>query len=337
MTRLTTLMTAALALLLVAGCAQAPPADEASGEAFEQLRERYMEAETAEEKADMAREYLEQHPDTEHSAGVADAYLYHRSHELEQPQEAWDFVASVRDRAEDPEVRFSLGMTLAEYAEEASRTIDLESVVAELAAERELRFTERADVVEAAVDREQWGLAVDQAEAGLAQATPEAYLADYPDRDFTREEAEQRARHRKAMMLAPLGWAQYQLGRVEEGMDSFRRADAFTETNYVGVPQTPLNVYRGRAELQRGNAERAMELLAVDAVFGDREDARDALRQAWAAARGDEGSFEEWLWSERQRLARRVDDVTLPRYDGQEFSLASLEDKVVLLAFWFPT
>lgn len=328
---------AAAVLLFAVACAEAPVSQQGADQAYQQLRDRYLEAEGADEKAAIARQFLERYPGSEHAPGVAGAYLYYRGHQSGAYQEAYDFVAKVRQRTDDPEFRFELGMHLIDWAEEAEREIDLEAVVTELADHRELEYSEQLDVVDAAIGMERWSLAVEHAETALDRATPEAYLADHPDREVTAEQAEERARRRRALALAPLGWARYQLGRVEEARATFARAEPTTEATYVGVPETDLYSYWGRVELAEGNAERALDLLAPDAIIGGDETAREALREAYLALRDDRPAFEEWMWAERKRLARTVDDFTLPTYDGGEFSLSSLGDRVVLLAFWFPT
>ncbi len=337
MTRRWTVLAAVAALAFAAGCAKAPPGTEDAAAAYDQLRDSYMASESPAEKARLARNFIEEFPDDERTPGIADAYIYHLAHELDQPQEAFDVVAAVRRRAGDPEVRFGLGMLLVDLADEAGRQMALTDVVDELSEHRELRYSERLDVIQAAVDLGSWELAVDQGNAALEQATPEAYLADYPDRDFTEEEARDRARRRQALVLAPLGWAQYHLGDVEEALATFHEAKPLTDTNYVGLPETPLYTYWGQVELAEGNPELAAELLAPDGIMGHREEALEALREAHAAIVREGETFDEWMWAERQRLARQVDDFTLPRYDGSELQLASLDDTVVLLAFWFPT
>ena len=63
-----------------------------------------------------------------------------------------------------------------------------------------------------------------------------------------------------------------------------------------------------------------------------------SLEEAYVAVNGSSDGLDEWLWTERQRLARTIDDFTLTDYDGVSHDFSALSDgKVTLLAFWFPT
>jgi len=113
-------------------------------------------------------------------------------------------------------------------------------------------------------------------------------------------------------------------------------AETSTPTNYVGVPETPINRYWGETELALGRPQHAAELVAADAVMGRDEGARKTLRAAYEALNGGLDGFDAFLWTTRQRLARQIDDVTLDDYSGEPVSLASTSGSVVLLAFWNP-
>ena len=72
--------------------------------------------------------------------------------------------------------------------------------------------------------------------------------------------------------------------------------------------------------------------------MGSDHDAMDALREAYAAKKGDEDGFDEWMWSQREALAKPVDGFSLADYEGATHDFSTLSDgKVTLLAFWFPT
>ncbi len=98
-----------------------------------------------------------------------------------------------------------------------------------------------------------------------------------------------------------------------------------------------VNTYLGRTALKAGDAARAMELLAADALFGDRDDALAGLREAYAVVNNGDDGFADYLWSTRQRLAKNLDAFTLPDYDGVQHEVTGGSGKVMLLAFWFPT
>jgi len=172
----------------------------------------------------------------------------------------------------------------------------------------------------------------------LARSTPEAWRADHPDREFSDEEVAKRAQQWRVTALPYLGWAHYNQGRTDEALELFEQADAERVNDYVGVSLQPLDRFWASALLREGDAAAALERVSRDAVFGDRDQAMPVFRQAWAAVNGSEDGLDEQLWQARQRLARSIDDFTLPDYDGRQHSLSDLRrGKVLLLAFWFPT
>ena len=191
--------------------------------------------------------------------------------------------------------------------------------------------------MDAAEQHELWSLAEHHADAALAFATEEAFRADYPDRDFSDDQVALRARLRKVEALAYKGWALCNQGRDEECFAIFEEAHPLNQTSYAGSSDTPLDRFWGQALVDRGAYDQAMELLLPDALLGDRDNALQPLEEAYVALHGDDQGFEDYLWSERQRIARTVDDFTLPDYDGTQHSLSDGNGNVMLLAFWFPT
>lgn len=322
-------------ILLLAGCADDPGLT--AEEAYQVAREAYYEAETPEEKARIAEEYLASWPDSERAPGLAEALLYYRGEELDDPEGAYRIVSEVLTHVEDPERRFAIGMALVPVAHEVGEPLDPASLAAELAAYRPLTFTEHMDVVDAAEEIDAWRTARDHASDALGLATPEAWRADYPEQEADAAEVAERARKRRAAALAHLGWAQHHLGETDEALATFASAEAVTDTNYVGIPETPLGSYWGRALVDVGRPGEALEKLAPDAVMGGDEDARAALRRAFEATRPDDDDFTEYLWSLRERFAPPVDEFTLTDYDGEQVSLSDFNGQVVMLAFWFPT
>jgi len=194
-------------------------------------------------------------------------------------------------------------------------------------------------VFETAIDLEEWMVADEHSLAALEVATPEAYRADYPDREFSDEDLAERVQRRQATALAYDGWATYNMGDTELAFERFAAADDVGSVSYLGVPNTPLYTFWGRAALGEGDFDSAIEFLGAEAAFGnDGSGAEVYLREAYAAKNGDEEGFDELLWATRNELATTVDDFTLLDYEGNEISMANVRTgKVTLLAFWFPT
>ena len=258
---------------------------------------------------------------------------------MEDPQGAYDVVASVLEQIEDPEQRFAVGMEMLSLADSVEVPLELAEVADNLAAQRPLTYGEHQQVVEVAADLEEWATAAAHAGAATDLATPEAYRTDYPDREFTDEDVAERAQGRKATSLAYDGWAAYNMGDTELAFARFAAADEVGSVSYLGVPNTPLYTFWGRAALGEGDFDSAIELLGAEAAFGnDGTGAEVYLREAYAAKNGDEEGIDEFLWATRNELATQVDDFTLLDYEANPVSLAEVSTgKVTLLAFWFPT
>lgn len=325
------ILTAVCCVALVA-CAPAPV--EEAADPFEAVQQAYRDAETGEEWLPTARAFLEEHPENEHVPWVTARVLYHQGDEMGDQEGATDIVIAALDRATDPEVRFELATQVANEAADLGRTVDLESIVADLTAVRPLTYSENLDLMEAGAEFDDWAMVHEAASAGIEQATPEAYRADYPDRELTDDEIRESADRRRAMALSWLGWAQFQQGGVDEAMTSFEEAATVMPTNYFGVAGEPLPRLWGQALLASSVPEDGLQMLAAADLFAGDYEAKEIVEPI-LAARDDRDAI---LAAVRDRFARPLDDVTVADYDGTPHSLAELRgDKVMLLAFWFPT
>jgi hypothetical protein len=341
MFRKTSILLLTAALVVTAGCAKQDPAAvdvDPAAEAWEALRTAWGEAETSEEKSALAEDYLARFPDTEHAGSMAGAVAYYRGVDMNEPEAAVEILTTAHAKISDQEQRFDVAMEALAFADSVEVPYSLAEVAGELAAAQPLTYTQNEWVAETAIDLEQWDVADAYANAALDLATPEVYRADYPEREFSDEDLANRAARRRAMALAYAGWAQHKLGNQELAFSRFAAADEAGSVSYLGVPNTPLYEYWGRAALEQGETESAIELLGLHAIFGeDGGSAMPYLRQAYAAKNGSEEGFDEFLWATRNELAPTVDDFELLDYDGNPFRLSDVGDKVVLLAFWFPT
>lgn len=336
------LLTAGMIVMLglLGACSQGPQEDAVDPveQAWTDFREAVGEVETAEEKMPLIEAFMSQHPDTEYAGMLAGAVAYYQGHAMEDPEGAYALLSEALAKNTDPETRFQIATALFPLAVETGHDADLDAAANELAATRELSFGEMIDVADLAVANEHWETGAKYAEAAMAKATAEAFLADYPDDDYTQAEAEAKAVRRKAMSLADLAWATWNLGDAEAAAAAFEEAAQHKTVDYLGIADTPVDLYFGQFKLASGDAEGAIELLSPAAVMGSDHDAMTALEEAFVAFNGDDAKLEEFLWSERQRLARNVDDFTLTDYEGTEHDFSALSDgKVTLLAFWFPT
>jgi hypothetical protein len=318
------------------GCQQEQPEDPAEA-AYSELRQAFQNTDDELTKATLAESYLTEFPDTGHTASMASTVAYYRGDRLDDPRGALEILQSALARIEDPGNRFEVSMAMVPLASELGQPIDLESIAGELANHRELEYGDHAAIMEAAEQAQQWSLALHHAEAALPFATEDAYRADYPDREMDDNEVAERAGYRLATAMAYKGWAMFNLGHTDDGLALLTETDEITPEEYLGLSTTPLDLFHARAVLASGEHERALDLLAPLALFGDSKTALPLLLKAYAEVHGSEEGIEQFLWSTRQRLAKSADDFTLPDYDGNHHTLSALGGKVVLLAFWFPT
>jgi len=325
---------------LMGACSNEAPVDAVDPvvQAWTDFRAAYGELETTEEKLPLIQAFMREHPDSEYAGTLAGAVAYYQGDEMEDPEGAYALLGETLAKNTDPESRYQIGMAMFPLAMETGKAMDLGTVAEELAATRALSFGEMIDVADTAIAHEQWEIGAKYAEAAMTKATPEAFLADYPDDDYTADEAAGKADRRKAMSLTDLGWAQWNLGMTDEAMAAFERAAPLKTVDYVGAADTPIDLYRGKAFLAAGEPVKAMEFLIPGAIMNSDDEAMASLREAFVAEKGSDEGFDEWMWSERQALAKTVDTFTLADYEGNTHDFSALADgKVTLLAFWFPT
>ncbi len=328
----------ALIIFFSGGCAKGDH-ENAAETAYDELKTAWSEAETPEQKATLAEDYLAAYPDTPHSGSMAGAIVYYRGHELEDPEGAWTALAAALALIKDPEQRFEVSMEALSIADSVEVPLDLAEVAGALEAARPMTFSEHLWVATTAIDLDEWAVADEHSFAALELATPEAYRAEYPDDELADEQVADRVQRRKAVALANRGWALYNLHDPAGAFSAFEASNEAGSVGYTGVPDTPLYIYWGRAALGEGDLDTAIELLGAEVLFGESgSETLPYLREAYVAKNGDDEGFDEFLWAKRSELATTVDDFELADYDGNTASFSSLRNgKVTLLAFWFPT
>jgi tetratricopeptide (TPR) repeat protein len=326
-----------LALLLaIASCSQ-QAGPEGEEEAFAASRESFSELETTEEKVAALEEMVKKYPNNARIPRMLSDIAYYRGEELGDMAGAYELASTTLDKITEPEVKFSAGIEVAHMAAELDQDFDLNPVVDGLASTRELTFGEHLDVMETALQLEQWDLVQTHADLAMPLSTEEQYRADYPDREYSDKTVAERARNRKALSLTHRGWAAHNLEQEDQAIADLEKAIELTTTNYVGVPQTGAYNYRATLAMAQNDFDKAIKLAAPAAIMGEDKDALETLQKAYEAREGKVEGFEEFLWESRLKLARPVENFTALDYSGTEFEFASLQDKVVLLAFWFPT
>jgi len=323
---------------VITGCGQQPAPVKDTKAEIKAFQKAYLESQDRAEQVVLVKQLLADYPNHDYAGFFAEDIVKYYSGDLGQPDEAYRILDQTIAAADDPVAKVNLATTLAPVAAELGQPLDLQGLVAGVQNRNDLSFFKIQRVMDAAATLGDWDLEESIADNALARSTVETYRLEFPDRDYPEEELAEIVTRRQVEALAHKGWAVYNQDRVEEAMALFEESDSLAEKNYVGLAHGPLALYWGTAILRQGDSERAIEVIAPEAIYGDGDRAQPVLRQAWAATNGTEEDFDEFLSATRGRLAPAVNDFILKNYSGEAISLADIRrDKVTFLAFWFPT
>jgi tetratricopeptide (TPR) repeat protein len=319
------------------GCGGTGDQQMSAAAAYDEVSEKLDAVDDPRVKTQIYEEFVCAYPDSDEALDALNGVIYFRSKKLDDLDGAVSFAVTARSLASDPKTRFEYGMRLHDISVQAGRPVDLRNIADELAAERPLNFVEHLAVVEEAEKGGEWDLMLEHSISMGRFANAETFRADYPDDEFSDERVDFSVKRRRGWASAYEGAALIHLDRVDEALSVFEEAaDLSTLSNYVGVPEIPLNKYWGKAELMQGRPERAAELLAADALMGRDETALADLKSAFVATNGSDEGFDSYVATVRQSIATVIGDVTLKNYSGDTVSLASMAGDVFVMAFWNP-
>ncbi len=293
---------------------------------------------SAERRVESARRFLDRFPDTAHTLRVASSAVHDLAGGLGDLAGADDFLVALLDEVETPETRKALTrMRLGLLAGRKDHD-GLRAVAAELAGGAGTGFGDHETVLAAAVEGEDWPLALEHADRALALATVEALRAELAGRPMRDEVVASVVRRRRVAALGGRGWALANTGRLEDGVAALREAHEADDRGYMGDSDQQTGRYLGQALARAGRREEAIDLLAIEALFGNDEDAASALKRLWLEGGGREDGWEAWLHGERLRRSRTLEDALLSDYSGVPRSLSAMRNgEVTLLVFWTPT
>jgi tetratricopeptide (TPR) repeat protein len=206
--------------------------------------------------------------------------------------------------------------------------------------EYEVSLEDHQAFAEAALSAESWELARHHAERMLAMNSRERLLGEAAD-DGTQDEAiAEELGLKKAEGLMLLGWAQANLGEVDDAVRVFEEASQTASHNYVGFSEWPtadLDYYWAQALFELGDYQKALDRIAPRAVIGGDEQALALLRKAYLARGHAESAFDDFLKRRRVEIAKVIPTFSVYDYEGNPVSFEQVKGEVTLLAFWFPT
>lgn len=326
-----------VAFIGVTACAPVDQPQKSADTALDDLWDVLDVIESPQERVPLLEAFIVDYPDTQESVNALGDVVYYRTEKMDDLSGAISNVKITLEQTSDPDLRFELGILLHDLSHQAGEATDLGAVAADLGGHRELGFVDHLDVVQAGEKSGSWAVVLEHATAMEEFANEDAFRAAYPDDDFTDEQAEFSANRRRTWVVAFQGGALTHLGRLEEAEERFLEAETIpSTTGFTGIPETPIDIYRGQAALLQGRSEAAADLFAHDAVMGGDERALEGLSQAYIAINGGEDGYEDFLVSMRQRIARSLPDIGLVDYAETRFDLSSTLGKVMVISFWNP-
>jgi len=305
-------------------------------ETIDSLMAAYDEAKGDSAKLAVCLDILKKYPESRYTYYLLRTAQDH-SAALGRTDEFTSFAEKIDSRVSDPEIKADVGRILAGLYAERGEVDKLEKVASRLAAGPVRKFSIFYDLIQAYAEVGMWRKVLDYAGEAEEFANAEAYRREYPTAKLSQEELEKRGRNRKGLILSYTGWAKANTGRIQEALSDYKAADKFMERAYMGYSNWELDYFWGETLAKAGRFEEAIDRLARKALFGEDEDARKALHEAYTKLKGSDAGFDDYLWKLRTELARPIEDFTLEGYDGSRLTLSSFKGKVVLLAFWFPT
>lgn len=326
-----------VAIIGVSGCAPVDQPQKSADTALDDLWDVLDEIEAHQDRVPLLEAFIVDYPDTRESVNALGDVVYYRTEKMDDLSGAISSAKITLEQTTDPDLRFELGILLHDLSHQAGEATDLGAVAADLGMHRELGFGDHLDMVQAGEKSGSWVVVLEHATAMEKFANEDAFRAAYPDDDFTDEQVEFSANRRRTWVVAYQGGALTHLGRLEEAEERFLAADAIpSTTGFTGIPETPIDIYRGQAALLQGRSEAASDLFAHDALMGGDERALDGLSQAYVAINGGEDGYEDFLVSTRKRIARPLPDIGLVDYAETRFDLSSTLGKVMVISFWNP-
>ena len=317
-------------------CARDHEPTPSAAEAYSEVKMQLLEPLEVVDKVALLENFVDAYPDCPETVQALNSLAWNLRFKLDDPARARVVLEDSLERVEDPEIRFGVSLILYDVSTEAGTPVDLREIVESLTEHRPLRYVENLNLVEPAAAAAHWELVFDVASAMEKQSTAAEFRADYPDDEFSDEQAEASAGRRRARALTYSGGALMHLGRYAEASAVFERAASLTSLNCAGFQDSPLYRYWARYELEQGNPERATELVAPEAIMGENESAREILKAAYLALGGSEDGFGEYCRVLREKIAKPVEDFTLLDYSGKPVSLSDKRGKVVLISIWNP-
>ena len=313
--------------------ARAKAADEAYSKAMAERRA----VEPIEERLAITKKFLDEYPESKHTARAISAVVYYQGTALGDMDAAITYAESIREKIADPAVADALDKEMIVVYGDAGKMDKMLAIAAKMEAAGSLKFNDYWSIIESGVKAEDWTLVRSYCDKAEGMANAETFKSDWPDYEMTDEELEEAGSNRAGMVLVADGWARANQGEVDEALADFEKADGLLRRSMFDRPDYDLNIYWGKVDLMKGNYESAIDRLGLEALVMKNEDALADLEKAYAGLHGGTSDFGAFAAELHDKVAPTMQNFSAPDYEGQVREYAKLKGQVTLLAFWFPT
>jgi hypothetical protein len=335
-----------IGLFLVAGCSgekkESATEQAATGEittakeAYAEARKKRGETESIEERLAITKDFLKAYPESDQTANALRAVFYYQSYRLEDNEGAIAYAEGIRSQIENTAIGIEVDKVLLGFYAESGLSDKMTGLAEKLAETDNLDFSDHWNVIEGAVKLEDWQLVRTYCAGAKTKTTAEAYRADNPDEELTEEKIETAVKNRQGMVLVKDGWAQANLGQIDQALAVFAQADKLIPRFYFDIPEYDLDIYWGKTLLEKKEYQAAIDMVDMSALIMGHDKAKDILKKSYAGLHGDSG-FEAFAADLNIKIAPAAPDFEMPDYDGTRHSFNDLRDDVTMVALWFPT
>jgi hypothetical protein len=305
---------------------------------FETAKTAFLAAETDAAKLGIAKGFLNNHPQHEQAGMVTDQAVDLLRGPLNDYSGAIALAKTQLLAAGESEIQQEIQEILMGLYSKPGYGSELAELVGQMFDFETMIYTEHLTVLKAATGAENWALVDKHVEKATPLATPEAFRAAYPDREFTDEYVEGAGRNRQGLLKTFTGWSAANQGDTEQAIQEFLSANSLVRKNFFGLTENNLSRYWGQTLVQYGDSDRGVEKLALAGLFGADNESAEIARQTFLATGKSEADFEKFLWKLRQKHSVQMVDFQATDYKDVMHSYNDLKGKkATLLAFWFPT
>jgi hypothetical protein len=333
-----------LSTIVLAGCGGEEQSKEnaakqitAANDAYKQALKKRGDVDPIEDRLAITREFLEEFPESEHTADAINAVFYYQGEELDDMLGAITYAEAIRCRIRSPEIAREVDKELLGFYGKSGMTERMFAIADQLAAGGALDFSDYWNVIEGAVKAKEWELVRDYCAKTRSVTNADVYKADYPDRDFSEEEISEAVNHRTGMLLVKDGWARANQGQIDEALADFAKADSLIPRYYFDIPEYDLSTYWGKTLLMKRDFEAATERFAMDGLVMGNEEAVTGLKEAYIGIHGSDTGYEAYAAELHLDIARTIDDFEMADYKGNRHRFSDLRSDMTVLTLWFPT